>query len=57
MAKAQSVEIKVAEHFNAMLREYGLDYKLENEKLNDFIDKALDEYKSKQGGGWKQTRR
>lgn len=28
----------------------GLKYKLEQEKLNDEIDKALDEYESKSGG-------
>lgn len=52
MAKqtAQSVEPNIADLVNGWLKSYKLDYKLEQESLNDSIDKALDEYKSKQGG-------
>ena len=46
----QSIEPQVADHFNQEMRRHGLDYKLEQEKLNTEIDKALDEYKSKSGG-------
>lgn len=48
--KTQSVEPNVANLVNGWLKSYNLDYKLEQESLNDTIDKALDEYKSKQGG-------
>ena len=34
-----------------MAESYGLDYKLEQESLNPQIDKALEEYYSKSGGG------
>lgn len=52
MAKrgVQSVEPNVADVVNGWLRSYGVDYKLEQERLNDEIDKALNEYYSKQGG-------
>ena len=52
MAKqtSQSVEPNIADLVNGWLKSYKLDYKLEQESLNDSIDKALDEYKSKQGG-------
>lgn len=52
MAKksVQSVEPMVADLVNGWLRSYGLDYKLEQEKLNTEIDKALNEYASKSGG-------
>lgn len=46
----QSVEPQIADLVNGWLKAYKLDYKLEQESLNDSIDKALDEYKSKQGG-------
>ena len=46
----QSVEPNVADQVNGWLRSYGVDYKLEQERLNDEIDKALNEYFSKQGG-------
>ena len=46
----QSVEPNIADLVNGWLKSYKLDYKLEQESLNDSIDKALDEYKSKQGG-------
>lgn len=35
---------------NGWLKAYGLDYKLEQESLNDEIDKALNDYFSKNGG-------
>ena len=35
---------------NGWLRSYKLDYKLEQESLNTEIDKALDDYYSKNGG-------
>ncbi len=52
MAKqtVQSVEPNIADLVNGWLKSYKLDYKLEQESLNDSIDKALNEYKSKQGG-------
>ncbi len=52
MAKqtVQSIEPNIADLVNGWLKSYKLDYKLEQESLNDSIDKALDEYKSKQGG-------
>lgn len=40
----------VADLVNGWLRSYGLDYKLEQESLNLEIDKALNEYYSKNGG-------
>lgn len=46
----RSVEPNIADLVNGWLKSYKLDYKLEQESLNDSIDKALDEYKSKQGG-------
>lgn len=52
MAKntVQSVEPNIADLVNGWLKSYKIDYKLEHESLNASIDKALDEYKSKQGG-------
>lgn len=46
----QSIEPNIADLVNGWLKSYGLDYKLEQESLNEEIDKALDEYKSKNGG-------
>lgn len=46
----QSVEPNVADAINGELKSYKLDYKLEQESLNDEIDKALNEYASKNGG-------
>ena len=46
----QSVEAKVAELVNGWLKAYSLDYKLEQENINDEIDNALNEYFSKRGG-------
>lgn len=48
-AKKQSVEPNIVERGNGWLKEYKLDYKLEQEKLNTEIDNALSEYKSKAG--------
>lgn len=52
MAKksTQSVEPNIADLANGWLRKYKLDYKLEQESLNMEIDKALDDYFSKNGG-------
>lgn len=52
MAKksTQSVEPNIADLANGWLRKYKLDYKLEQESLNIEIDKALDDYFSKNGG-------
>lgn len=50
MARIQSVEPNVSDKANGWLKSYGLDYKLEQESLNDEIDKALNEYASKNGG-------
>mgnify|MGYP001742426710 FL=1 len=46
----KSIEPNIADLVNGWLKSYGLDYKLEQERLNEEIDKALDEYKSKNGG-------
>ena len=46
----QSIEPNIADLANGWLRSYGLDYKLEQEPLNDEIDKALMYYSSKSGG-------
>ncbi len=48
--KLQSVEPNIAQRGNMWLKEYGLDYKLEQETLNIEIDTALNEYYSKSGG-------
>lgn len=50
MAKIQSVEPNVADLANGWMQSYKLDYKLEQESLNTEIDRALDEYFSKNGG-------
>lgn len=50
MAKIQSVEPNIADLVNGWLKEYELDYKLEQESLNHEIDRALNEYASKNGG-------
>lgn len=46
----QSIEPNIADLANGWLKEYGLDYKLEQESLNDEIDRALADYESKSGG-------
>ena len=52
MAKkvVQSIEPIIADLANGWLKDYGLDYKLEQESLNIEIDTALNEYYSKSGG-------
>lgn len=51
MAKhTQSIEPMVADLVNGWLKSYKLDYKLEQETLNNEIDTALNEYYSKSGG-------
>jgi hypothetical protein len=46
----QSIEPNIAELANGWLKSYNLPYKLEQESLNAEIDKALDDYFSKNGG-------
>ena len=46
----QSIEPIIADIGNKWLRDYKLNYKLEQESLNTEIDKALNEYYSKSGG-------
>ena len=46
----KSIEPNIADLANGWLRSYKLDYKLEQESLNTEIDKALDDYFSKNGG-------
>ena len=48
--KVQSIEPNIADMVNGWLRLYKLDYKLEQESLNDEIDKALNDYYTKNGG-------
>ena len=43
----QSVEPNIADLVNGWLKSYKLDYKLEQESLNAEIDKALNDYFSK----------
>ncbi|MCU0327065.1 MAG: VRR-NUC domain-containing protein [Spirosomaceae bacterium] len=51
MAKSvQSIEPNIADLANGWLKSYNLDYKLEQESLNTEIDKALDDYFTKNGG-------
>ncbi|MGT2925888.1 N-6 DNA methylase [Streptococcus cuniculipharyngis] len=50
MVKVQSVEPNIADLVNSWLKNYQLDYKLEQETLNTEIDKALNDYHSKSGG-------
>lgn len=47
---AQSIEPNIADLANGWLKSYKLDYKLEQEELNSEIDKALNDYFSKNGG-------
>jgi len=50
---AQSIEPNIADLANWWLKSYKLDYKLEQENLNTEIDKALNDYHSKNGWvGW-----
>lgn len=46
----KSIEPNIAHLANGWLESYGLDYKLEQEPLNSEIDKALQDYFSKNGG-------
>lgn len=46
----QSIEPNIADLANGWLKSYKLDYKLEQEFLNEEIDKALADYFSKNGG-------
>lgn len=46
----QSIEPNIAELGNGWLKTHKLDYKLEQESLNTEIDKALNDYHSKNGG-------
>ncbi len=46
----QSIEPNIADLANSWLKSYQLDYKLEQESLNREIDKALNDYFSKNGG-------
>ena len=46
----QSIEPIIADIANGWLKQYNLDYKLEQESLNNEIDTALNEYYSKSGG-------
>lgn len=48
--KIQSIEPNIADLANSWLKDYKLDYKLEQESLNTEIDKALSDYYSKNGG-------
>ena len=47
---AQSIEPNIADLANGWLKSYGVPYKLEQESLNSEIDKALEDYHSKNGG-------
>jgi len=47
---AQSIEPNIADLANGWLKSYKLEYKLEQESLNSEIDKALSDYRSKNGG-------
>lgn len=46
----QSIEPNIADLANGWLKAYKLEYKLEQESLNDAIDTALNDYYSKNGG-------
>lgn len=46
----QSIEPNIADLANGWLKSHKLDYKLEQESMNTEIDKALDDYYSKNGG-------
>jgi len=49
-ATTQSIEPNIADLGNGWLKSHKLDYKLEQETLNAEIDKALNDYYSKNGG-------
>lgn len=46
----KSIEPNIADLANGWLKSYNLDYKLEQEELNTKIDKALNDYYTKNGG-------
>ena len=46
----KSIETNIKKIGNKWLSDYGLDYKIDNEELNDEIDKALKQYPTKRGG-------
>ena len=48
--KVQSIEPNIADLANGWLKSYGLNYRLEQEALNNAIDTALNDYFSKNGG-------
>lgn len=48
--KVQSVEPQVAHNTDFVLKQFNRDVKLEQDRLNDEIESALDEYVSKSGG-------
>lgn len=48
--QTKSIEPQITDFFNRQLKNYNLDYKLEQEELNSQIDKAFELYKSKTGG-------
>lgn len=48
--QTKSVEPQIADLCNSWMRDIGLDYKLEQDPLNEEIEKALAEYDSKMGG-------
>lgn len=50
MKMTQSVEPEITDLVNGWLKSYGVDYKLQQASLNTEIDKALEEYFSKNGG-------
>ena len=50
MARIQSVEPNIADLANGWMKTYKLNYKLEQESLAPDIDKALNDYFSKNGG-------
>lgn len=47
---AQSIEPNIADLANGWMKDHKLPYKLEQESINTEIDKALDDYYSKNGG-------
>lgn len=49
-ATIKSIEPNIADLANGWLKSYKLQYKLEQEELNSEIDKALNDYYSKNGG-------
>lgn len=50
MTRQKSIEPNIRDIGNNWLKQYGLNYKMEQEELNPEIDKALSEYGSKKGG-------